>query len=340
MKLSGAEAVRYLAKPDPARAALLIFGADGMRVADKRLEAVAALIGPEGEAEMRFARLAAGEVRKRPALVADALAEKGFFPGPRVVLVEDATDTHTAAMEQALAGWRPGDAVLVVTAGGLTGKSTLKTVFERAAQAVAIGLYDDPPSREEIEAMLAKSGLTRVDSAAMGELTLLSKELEPGDFRQTVEKLGLYKLGDETPLNPVEIHALAPNAGEADEMDLAAVVADEQPARIGPLIRRLEAQGKLAVGLVIPVQRYFRALYAIATDPAGTAVAARRTYGFGNRQGGMASQASRWSVPRLEAALTTLIETDLTLRSTSKAPAMAVLERALLRVALLNRERR
>lgn len=118
------------------------------------------------------------------------------------------------------------------------------------------------------------------------------------------------------------------------------VVAEEQPARIGPLIRRLEAQGKLAVGLVIQVQRYFRALHAIAVDPAGPAVAAKRTYGFGNRQNGMAAQAGRWSVPKLETALATLIETDLTLRSTSKAPAMAVLERALLRVALLNRERR
>ena len=337
MKLTGTEAVRYLAKPDPARSGLLIFGADGMRVADKRIEAVAALVGPQGEAEMRFGRLAAGDIRKRPGALLDALAEKGFFPGPRVVLVEDASDTHTEAMAQALSQWRPGDAVLVVTAGGLTGKSTLKTAFERAPQAVAIGLYDDPPSREEIDALLQKSGLTRIDPAAMGELILLSRELEPGDFRQTVEKLGLYKLNDPETLTPSEIHALAPNAGEADEMDLAVVVADEQPARIGPLIRRLEAQGTLAVGLVIPVQRYFRALHAIATDPAGTSIAAKRTYGFGNRQNGMAAQASRWSVPKLEVALSTLIETDLTLRSVSKAPAMAVLERALLRVALLNR---
>jgi DNA polymerase-3 subunit delta len=33
MILKGAEASRYCAKPDPARAGLLIFGADPMRVA-------------------------------------------------------------------------------------------------------------------------------------------------------------------------------------------------------------------------------------------------------------------------------------------------------------------
>ena len=49
MILKGVEASRYCAKPNPAHAGLLIFGADPMRVALKRQEAIAALIGPEGD---------------------------------------------------------------------------------------------------------------------------------------------------------------------------------------------------------------------------------------------------------------------------------------------------
>ncbi len=340
MKLSGADASRYLAKPDPARAGLLIFGADAMRVADRRIQAVAALIGPQGEAEMRLTRLAAADVRKDPSRVRDSLSEVGFFPGPRVVLVEDATDALGEVLIEALGLWRPGDAVLVVTAGGLAAKSALKAGFEKAPNAVAIGLYDDPPSRDEIDAMLQAAGLTRIDGAAIGELMLLSRELEPGDFRQTVEKLGLYKLGDATPLTAEEVHALAPNAGETDEMDLAAAIAESQPARLGPLFRRLQAQGVQPVGLLIQVQRYFRALHAIASDPAGPGIGARKTFGFGNRRDAMAAQAGRWSLKSLESALTLLVETDLTLRSTSRAPAFALLERALLRLAMQNRDRR
>ena len=37
----------------------------------------------------------------------------------------------------------------------------------------------------------------------------LARALDPGDFRQTVEKIGLYKFGDDTPLTPDEIAALA-----------------------------------------------------------------------------------------------------------------------------------
>ncbi|MEO6300529.1 MAG: DNA polymerase III subunit delta, partial [Paracoccaceae bacterium] len=159
MKLAGGEASRYLARPDPARAGLLIFGADTMRVALKRQEAILALIGPEGEAEMRLTRISGGDLRRDGALLMDAIKSVGFFPGPRVVFVEDATDTLTDAIGAALKEWRAGDASIVVAAGGLTGKSTLKTLVEKHPAAVSVGLYDDPPTREEIEAELKKAGL-------------------------------------------------------------------------------------------------------------------------------------------------------------------------------------
>jgi DNA polymerase-3 subunit delta len=149
MILKGVEAARYCAKPDPGRAGLLIFGADAMRVALKRQEAIAALIGPEGEAEMRLTRMSGGDLRKDGSLLLDAIKAVGFFPGPRVAFVEEATDGLAETVAIALAEWKPGDAAIVVTAGGLTGKSALKVLFDKHPKAVSIGLYDEPPGREE-----------------------------------------------------------------------------------------------------------------------------------------------------------------------------------------------
>ena len=191
MKLAGTEATRYLAKPDPARAGLLIFGADAMRVALKRQEVIAALVGPKGEEEMRLTRIPGAALRKDATLLLDAVKAMGFFPGPRVAFVEDATDTCAEALLAALREWRAGDAVIVVTAGNLTPKSGLKSLMEKHPSAVCIGLYDDPPSREEVEAMLAKAGLARIEPAAMAELLNLSRGLDPGDFRQTIEKISM-----------------------------------------------------------------------------------------------------------------------------------------------------
>ena len=82
MKLSGAAAARYCARPDPAKAGLLLYGADAMRVALKRQEAILALVGPSAEAEMRLERLSGADLRRDPAAVTDALRAQGFFPRP------------------------------------------------------------------------------------------------------------------------------------------------------------------------------------------------------------------------------------------------------------------
>lgn len=335
MKLTGIEASRYCARPDPGRAGLLIFGADTMRVALKRAEAIAALIGPDGPAEMRLTRIAAGELRKDAARLGDSLREVGFFAGPRVVFVEDATDGLTDAMAAALIDWRAGDANLVVTAGNLTGKSALKSLFEKAPNAVCIGLYDDPPTREEIAAELARAGLRDISPPAMEDLTALARALDPGDFRQLLEKVALYKHGDSTPLNPSEVADLAPMTIETEVDDLLAAVADRQALVIGPLLRRLEGQGIAPVALCIGALRHFRALHVAATDKGGIAGGLMKARVFGPRRDAMARQAGHWGTAKLEDALRVLVDTDLMLRSTSRAPAMAVIERAFMRIAMM-----
>jgi DNA polymerase III subunit delta len=331
MILKGVEASRYFASPDPSRAGLLIFGADGMRVALRRQEVVAALIGPDGPAEMRLTRLAASDLRKDAAALIDATRAIGFFPGPRVVLVEDATDGLADTLAAALKDWRPGDAQVVVTAGGLTGKSTLKTLFDKHIAAVSIGLYDEPPTAEEIQATLRKAGLAGIDREAEAELAGLARALEPGDFRQMLEKIALYKIGDASPLSVAEIRALAPMTIEAGVSDLVAAVADRRAGAVGSLVRRLEGQGVQPVAICIGALRHFRSLHAMASDAGGGNAWSRGNF---RQQEAQARQIRLWRVGALESAITDLVEADLTLRSTSRAPGMALIERALLRLAL------
>jgi DNA polymerase-3 subunit delta len=337
MILKGVEAARYCARPDPSRAGLLIFGADAMRVALKRQEAIAALIGPDGEGEMRLTRISAGDLRRDGSLLLDGIKAVGFFPGPRVTFLEDATDTLADTIGATLSEWKPGDATMVVTAGGLTGKSPLKTLFEKHPSAVSIGLYDDPPSREEIEDALKKAGLTGIDREAMADLTTLAQALDPGDFRQTLEKIALYKYGDASPLTPADVAAMAPATIEAEVDDLIDAVAEAQSGAIGLLFRRLEGQGVLPVTICIGALRHFRMLHAAATDPSGPGAGIQKARVNFKQKAAMGRQASQWGMRALEHAIAILLETDLTLRSSSKAPGMALLERALIRIAMSQR---
>lgn len=335
MKLSGREAARYFSAPDAGKTGLLIYGGDAMRVALKRQEVIAALIGPAGEEEMRLTRLPAGDLRKDPALLLDAVKEISFFPGPRVAFVEDATDVNAAkAILQALEDWAEGDAQIIVSAGALKPTSKIRKAFEGHPNAFAAALYDDPPTREEIEADLARAGLTKLDNGVMQDLTALARDLPPGDFRQTLEKLALYKRGDDTPVSPADVSACAPASTEAALDDVLNIVAEGRTTELDPVLKKMQAQGANPVSLCIGATRHFRTLYAVAANPGGRVFIP----GSFKQKERMQRQAQGWGAAKLENALIILTDTDLKLRSAGQtAPAMALVERMLIRLAMLSR---
>lgn len=342
MILKGGEIGRYLARPDPSRPALLIYGQDAMRVALKRAEAVAALVGPGADEEMRLTRLPGAGLKKDPAQLLDAVKEIGFFPGQRVVLVDDTPDSAADAVSAAIGEWQQGDAVMVVTAGGLAKSSALRKLFEKHASAVTAPIYDDPPGPDEVTRWLADAGLHDVPRDAMRDLLDLARALDPGDLRQVIEKIALYKHGDSAPLTSAEVALLAPATIEADLDELLHVVAEGRTDRFGLLMRRIEGQGTAPVGLCIAALRHFRALHLAAADPSGpgAGLSRMRPPVFGPRRDRMARQAQAWGMAPLEEALSRLLATDLALRSSTTAPAMALVERALIRLAITARNRR
>ena len=327
MKLSKRDAVGVLAKPDAAKLGILFYGGDAMRVALKRQDYLKALLGPDAEEEMRLTRIPATELRRDPAMLLDAIKAVGFFPGPRAAFVEGANETIAKTLVDTLSDWQPGDAQIVVSAGDLKKTSKILKAFEAHKQAFALAIYDDPPNRDEIAKMLAVAQL-EADSTVLAALEDLSRALDPGDFRQTIEKISLYKIGDAEPLNLEDITACAPASVEAAVDDVLNVVAEKQATEIGPLMRRLQSQGVNAVTLSIQAMRHFRALHRTACNPGAP------IYGVRDRNR-MMRQARDWGTPRLETVLIMLTDTDLQLRSAGQtAPAMAIMERTFIRVAM------
>ncbi|MEP1355593.1 MAG: DNA polymerase III subunit delta [Tateyamaria sp.] len=330
MKLTSAQTGTYFTNPDKDAAGVLIYGADAMRIAHKRQQIVAALIGPAGEEEMRLTRIAAADLRREPALALDAVKAMGFFPGARVALIEDANENVGPTLIEALGAWNPGDAQIIVTAGALKPTSKMRKAFETHGQAYAAGIYDTPPTRDEIERDLKAAGIDQPPQEAMQMLLTLARDLEPGDFRQTLTKIGLYKRGDSDPLSADDISACAPASIEAAVDDVLLVVGDGQAAEIGPVMQRLSAQGVNAVTLCIGAMRHFRTLHRAAVDTTG------RPQIWGPNRDKMVAQARKWGPVKLEQALTELTDTDLQLRSAGQhAPALALVERTFIRLAML-----
>jgi len=340
MKLNARDSVSFLKSPDKSRAGLLIYGADPMRVALKRAAFLKNLLGENAESEMRLVRFSGADLKKDPAMLQDGLKSQGFFPGDRAVFVEDANDTIAPIVLDALAAWAPGDATILICSGALRPTSGLRKGFEGHPNAFALAVYDDPPTRQEIEAELEKAGLGNIPNDAMMLLSDLSRDLEPGDFRQTLEKLGLYKYGDTSPLSIEDIAACAPTSNEAELDDILNCVAAGKVEDIGPIMKRLKSQGVQAVALVIAATRHFKTLFTVASDPGGATagIGKLRPPVFGPRRDQIQMQASIWGAQRLGDSISILTDLDLQLRSANQhAPSLELVERAFIRLAMLSR---
>jgi DNA polymerase-3 subunit delta len=338
LKLPPNKTSTYFEAPEVDRTGVLIYGPDAMRVALKRQALVKALIGPNGEEEMRLSRISASELRKDPALLSDATKSQSFFPGPRVALLEDASDTIIKIVSATVEDWVEGDAQIVISAGQLRATSGLRKLFEAHANAYAAAIYVNPPTQQEIQAQLDKAGFKTLSSDANQAITALSRTIEPGDFQQTMEKLALYKMSDATPLTVQDIDACAPISQEAGLNDVLNCVAEGRSDQIGPIIERLVSQGTQPVALCISATRHFKALFAVASDPSGigSGIGKLRPPVYGPRRDHLQRQAGNWGVAKSKLALEMLTDVDLILRSAGQnAPGIALVERVMIRLAMM-----
>jgi len=337
MKLVGDKANNYFTNPDNSHTAILIYGSDTMRVALRRQELLEALLGDNAEEEMRLTRMSGSDLRSDPSLLLDGLKANGFFPGLRAVFVEGATDTNSAVIDAAMQDWQKGDAILVLTANQLNARSKLRKVIENNSNSVAVGIYNDPPNEKEIISIVSRYNLNNFESDAKKDLITLGRSLDPGDFQQTCEKLSLYKYKDESVITSTDINLCAPVTIDAALDEAIHIIADARSAEVGPMLGRLFGQGINPTTLCIAAIRHFRNLHSAASHPSGPDVGLSRARPpvFGLRKERMVRQVRQWGGMRLEKALGVLTDTDLLLRSSSKSPAHAMLERAFIRISMM-----
>jgi DNA polymerase-3 subunit delta len=239
-----------------------------------------------------------------------------------------------------LADWQAGDAQMVVIGGALKPTSKIRKAFEAHPNAWSIAIFDEPPTRAEVEAALAKVGMGAVDAEASAAITDLSKAIDPGDFSQFLEKLSLYCMSQAGPVTLRDVEICAPQSTEAALDDVIGLVADLKTNEIAPVLHRVIAQGGTATGLCIAALRHFRLLHAAASDPAGAqqGVAKLRPPVYGPRRDRIQRQVGAWRRDRLEQVISLLLDTDLQLRSAGQtAPQMAQVERCFIRISMMGK---
>ena len=342
MKLSSINKTAHFTNPDITKLGILIYGPNAVLVAKERKNFVESLIGPDGVNEMRLSHISSSDLRKDPCLLIDSIKAQSFFPGARVTLIEPAGDSDTKFIANGLKAWELGDSQIVVTAGTLKKNSSLRKLFETHKNAFSLPVYDDPPNITEIKDMVAKAGLKEINEEISNALFILAKMIDKGTFEQTIEKLALFKISDQTSLSIDDIEKCMPLSYGSELDDLLDCVAEGRVSDVRPTLGRLSAQGVTPITMCISMIRHFKTLFSIVSDPEGihSGLSKLRPPLFGSKKEKLRSHANSWGLNKSKFALSTLIRLDIKLRSANKiSPALAVVEREMVRLAMYSRQR-
>ncbi|MBM3487561.1 MAG: DNA polymerase III subunit delta [Alphaproteobacteria bacterium] len=341
MKLAGPAIARFLARPDPAFRAILIYGPDAGLVRE-RAETLCRTAVPDLADPFRVAELTGAALAGDPARLADEAAALALTGGRRVVRVRAAGEESVRAFEAFLVE-PAGEALVVVEAGDLGPRSKLRGAFEAAEAGAALPCYVEEGATLEafIRDTLAKDGLVPTADA----LALLVASLGADRLlcRRELEKLALYK-GAPGEVAVEDVAEIVGDSGALTEDDIAFACADGDPVALDRALARAFQEGAQPVAVVRAALRHFTRLHLVAGAIAAgqgidRAMRGLRPPVFFRRVGPFRAALGLWPAPRLERALARLNEAEIACKSTG-LPAETMCAQALFEIALAARARR
>jgi DNA polymerase III subunit delta len=340
MKLSGAQVERFLARPDPARPVVLVYGPDEGLVRE-RVERVIRAVLDDPRDPFRSSELSVDQVKSEPACLADEARSLCLLGGRRVVRLRQASDQASAACRALLA--LPGiEALVVIDAGELAAGSSLRRLIEGAPNAVAIACYRDEGQdlAAFVDGELAARQLS-LDADARAHV-LDHVGVDRGVTRSELDKLALY-LSDGA--------AGGAGARRATMEDVAAVLGDSaalgldhlvhaaalgQTAALERCLERLLGEGEHPVRLVRALANHFARLHRLAAmvergDVLEQVIERARPPIHFRRKGSVRSELRLWSAPRAARVLARLLEAEIACKTTGW-PARVICQQALFAV--------
>ncbi|MDX1485953.1 MAG: DNA polymerase III subunit delta [Alphaproteobacteria bacterium] len=343
MKVPPARAEAFLAAIDDDCHGVLLYGPDAGLVRE-RARALASTVAGNADDPFLMAELTAVETRDDPARLTDEVAALAFGGGRRVVRLRGAGDGASKAVEGALEALNQGDgpppSLLIVEAGELGPRSSLRRLFEGAEQGAAVPCYlDDGAGLERvIEEALRQRGL-RIGAEALGWLAGMLGA-DRGVTLGEVEKLALYCAG----AKEVTLEDCRAVVGEVAALELDDAVyaaAGGEAVALDRALTRAFREGVSPITVLRAAQRHLQRLHLVTGDVAGgrpleAAVKGLRPPVFFKQADRFRRQARSWTPARLASALDLLTEAELRAKTTGQ-PDRLICQRVLMQIAVAAR---
>jgi len=324
----------FLARPDPRRPVVLIYGPDAGLVSERVAALLAAAADKSGD-PFAVVPLDGDAIASDPGLLQDEVRTFGLFGGKRIVRIRAGGRNFAPALEALLAD--PPPALVVIEAGELRPTSPLRALCEKSPAAAVIPCYADSERdlARLVERALKESGL-KIEPEAREELMgLLGADRLAS--RAELDKLALYAEGEER-VGVDDVRAIIADASALALDDVAdAAAAGEREAALTAL-RKARAAGVSATAVLGAAIRHLLQLHRLrlAVDRGGRPgeiIDNARPKIFFRRKPACERALSRLDVAGCVAAILSLSLANLEARR-NFALADAIAERALLKLAV------
>jgi DNA polymerase III subunit delta len=216
--LRGQEINGFIARPDPVRPIILLYGPDAGLVRERADALIASAVDDPND-PFSLVKLDGDELAAEPSRLVDEAMTVPLFGGRRAIRVRAGSRSFASGVET-LAGMSVRDCRIVIEAGDIRPDSPLRKACERATSAVAIGCYPDTERdlAKLIDDELRIAGLRIAQDARASLMTLLGGDRQAS--RNELRKLTLFAHGE----------------GEVTLDHVIAVVADASEMKLDPIV--------------------------------------------------------------------------------------------------------
>jgi DNA polymerase-3 subunit delta len=336
--VKAADVDAFIARPDPSRPVVLVFGPDAGLVSERVNALVKASVDDVND-PFALARLEAEDVAADPPRLLAEAQTMPLFGGRRAVWVKAGGRNIAPAVEMLLGAPLAADRV-IIEAGDLRRNAPLRVLCERAKNAAALPCYADSERDRErlVDGEMRAAGLSLRPDARALLIPLLGGDRAAS--RSEIRKLALYALG----------------RGEVGVEDIAAVVSDAsalalddivdaafagRTAEVETQLAKMRTAGTAAGTILFTAQRQLAQLHKwrlAIEEQSGFSLDAALPPAQFRRKNAIETALRTWNAARLATAMADLADVTLQARKNS-ALADTIAERALLAIAERSRRK-
>jgi DNA polymerase-3 subunit delta len=336
MKLAFRDIEPFVARPNPAARVIVVYGPDQGLVTE-RGAIMAKTQVPDLNDPFNVAMLTGDQLLDDPARLNDEAFAQSLMGGNRLVYIRDAGDSLTPLLKDYLK--EPSrDTLVIVEAGELGTKSSLRALAEKNENAAAVPCYvEDERDLTRFLQNAAKDsgyGIDRDALAALAGALVGDRAVARGEF----EKLITYKLSDsDKTIRLADVEACQGDVRSRTFDELVNAVGMGDTARMAAALSALMREQTAPVAILRTVQGHFRRLYQVhlkmeAGADAKAAMKSLQPPVFWKYEDMFANQLRRWPRNRIENLLNALNNVEAQTKQTAM-PAETLTAQILLKTA-------